>query len=313
MLTPNRRTWAALCAAGALLVAVGSTQGQGFELLHTFGSSSPDGAFPWYEKLVLGGSTLYGMTVNGGADALGTIYTIGTDGSGFEVMHSFDHPNAANGHSPWGSLTLDGSTLYGMTKKGGAHGDGTIFKIGTDGAGFGMMHSFEHMNPSDGTFPYGSLTLDGSTLYGMTVNGGVNDNGTIFKIGTNGSGFGVLHLFSEATTNGRWPYGSLLLDGSTLHGMTPGGGEYDEGTVFMIATDGSGFTLVHSFSGAYTNGERPYGSLTTDGSALYGVTRNGGIAGKGVIFKLNKGVIPEPAAMALLALGGLGVLRRRRT
>ena len=38
--------------------------------------------------------------------------------------------NGTNGQEPYfGSLTLSGSTLYGMTPLGGANGDGTVFSI----------------------------------------------------------------------------------------------------------------------------------------------------------------------------------------
>ena len=54
-----------------------------------------------------------------------------------------------------------------MTYSGGSDHEGTIFKIGTDGSGFALLHSFAG-GASDGEDPYGSLIQDGSTLYGMT-------------------------------------------------------------------------------------------------------------------------------------------------
>ena len=77
-----------------------------------------------------------------------------------------------------GSLTLSGSTLYGMTLSGGANGNGTIFSINTDGSGFQNLFSFSGTN---GDNPHGSLTLSGSTLYGMTSAGGANDDWQHFQ------------------------------------------------------------------------------------------------------------------------------------
>jgi uncharacterized repeat protein (TIGR03803 family) len=134
-------------------------------------------------------------------------------------------------------LTLDGSTLYGMTVGGGTHGVGTIFKIGTDGSAYNILHSFALL--SDGGDPwFGSMTLNGSTLYGMTYRGGSSGNngdgyGTIFKIGTDGSGYSVLHPFSDGS-DGAYPAGSLTLSGSTLYGMTNGGGAYNKGVIFSL-------------------------------------------------------------------------------
>ena len=62
--------------------------------------------------MTLIGSTLYGMTLVGGADSHGNIFSINTDGSGYQNLFCF---NGANGAYPYGDLTLDGSTLYGMT------------------------------------------------------------------------------------------------------------------------------------------------------------------------------------------------------
>ena len=37
---------------------------------------------------------------------------------------------------------------------------------------------------------------------------------------TDGSGFAVLHGFAGGADDGKKPYGSLILSGSTLYGMT---------------------------------------------------------------------------------------------
>ncbi len=53
--------------------------------------------------------------------------------------------------------------------------------------------------------------------------------GTIFRIETNGGGFAVLHEFTGGTADGERPFGSLLLVGSTIYGMTMHGGDQDLG------------------------------------------------------------------------------------
>ena len=51
---------------------------------------------------------------------------------------------------PYGSLTLSGSTLYGMTTYGGANNDGTIFSIPVTGGTPTTLLSF---NGTDGEAP----------------------------------------------------------------------------------------------------------------------------------------------------------------
>ena len=74
----------------------------------------------------------------------------------------------------YGSLTLLGSKLYGVTQNGGSSGKGVLFSVNTDGSGFTVQNSFGLLS-SDGINPRGDLTLstDASTLYGMTPYGGI--------------------------------------------------------------------------------------------------------------------------------------------
>ncbi len=259
-----------------------------FKDLHNFGGAA-DGKQP-YGNLLIAGSKMYGMTPQGGGTfRFGTLFKCNLDGSGYTVLHRF-MVGATDGRFPVSSLILSGATLYGTTQVGGAEDRGTVFKINTDGSGFAVLHSFVG-GVSQGQNPNGSLILSGSTLYGTTTYGGggsgVFDNcGTIFKIQTDGSGFSVIHNFFGGDTGGRSPNGALLLSGTTFYGLTTFGGPGDMGIVFKIETDGSGFTLLHTFGPGGGSGREPRGSLILSGSTLYGMTSEGGALGAGTIFKI---------------------------
>jgi uncharacterized repeat protein (TIGR03803 family) len=287
-----------------------NTDGTGFTTLRSFAGGGGDGDTP-NGSLTLDGSTLYGMTAGGGTSGRGTVFQMNTDGTGFTLLHSFTG-GGSDGMSPFGALTLSGSTLYGMTYGGGTNDLGTVFKMNTDGDGFNLLHSFAG-GVSDGSRPFGSLTLSGSTLYGMTYEGGVSDAGTAFQMNTDGTGFALLHSFNGGVSDGSHPSGSLTLDGSTLYGTTRFGGTIDGtngfGTAFQMNTNGTGFALLHSFTGDVTDGACPYDSLTLDGSKLYGMTYYGGGSGLGTVFSI--GVVPEPSSMGLVLLG-LGLIGWRR-
>ncbi|MBX3221500.1 MAG: hypothetical protein KF795_13340 [Labilithrix sp.] len=233
----------------------------------------------------MSGSTLYGMTNQGGASDLGTVFKVNTDGTGYALLRSFAG-GAADGSSPQGSLAVSGSTLYGMTYLGGASNLGTVFKVNTDGTGYVLLRSFAG-GTADGGYPYGSLAVSGSTLYGMTYLGGASNLGTVFKVNTDGTGYALLRSFAGGTADGRYPYGSLVLSGSTLYGMTIGGGASSVGTVFKVNTDGTGYALLRSFAGGTADGRSPYGSLAVSGSTLYGMTNQGGASDRGTVFKVN--------------------------
>ncbi len=282
-----------------------NTDGTDYTILHWFGDGSAlggDDAFP-HGSLILSGSTLYGMTMGSAPpDAGGTVFMINTDGTNYTILHTFTGGPAETGDGcqPEGDLILSGSTLYGMTSGGGAVGLGTIFKINTDGTQYGILHSFGGVQVGDGAFPWGSLTLSGSTLYGMTRNGGAALVGVVFSMNTDGTDYTILHNFNDGTVanDGNQPYGSLILSGSTLYGMTSLGGFFGGfdytgyGVVFAINTDGVNYSLLHIFGDGTVadDGESPHGSLIVSGPTLYGMTNAGGSNGMGTIFSIN----PQP-------------------
>ena len=180
--------------------------------------------------LTISGTKMYGMTRwSGNIVEGGSLFRINTDLTGFEVLHTFTGA-ADDGKSPLNStLTLCGSTLYGVTGAGGTYGNGTLFKINLDGSDFSVLHSFDV-----GENPQGDLTLVGSSLYGISMSGGSSHAGMIYKIDTDGSDFTIAHPFSYNDGNGTHPIGGLTLDGSTLYGMTMSGGQYGKGTVYAL-------------------------------------------------------------------------------
>ena len=260
-------------------------------ILHSFNGS--DGAAP-QGSLTLVGSTLYGMTSSEGGggfgSGLGTIFKLDTTpGSVPVTLHAFPDPDFPNdGAAPKGSLTLVGSTLYGMTYLGGANHTGTIFEINTDGSGYTVLWRFGGIGSGDGNYPYGDLTLSGSTLYGMTSQGGANGHGMIFKLETTPGSVPVnIYSFNGIPSDGETPTGALTLSasGSTLYGMTSQGGPGDYGTIFVINTDSSGYQVLYSFSRPKRWGCSS--GIAFVGSTLYGMTMQyGGIDGAGTIFSL---------------------------
>ena len=140
----------------------------------------------------------------------------------------------------------------------------------------------------DGSVPAGSLVYgnDGA-FYGTTAGGGISNAGTVFKLNQDGSGFVTLKSF--VGSDGAAPYAGLVLStNGCLFGTTYGGGLSNFGTVFKIARDGTGFSVLHSFTGA-EDSKNP-GAALIEGSdgALYGTTPFGNSATRGTIFKIQK-------------------------
>ncbi len=144
---------------------------------------------------------------------------------------------------------------------------------------------------SEGCQPYVPALLaqgrDGN-LYGTASAGGINNQGTVFKITPAGT---VTTLYKFDGTTGSFPYGglSLGLDGN-FYGTTNAGGTSGTGTIFKITPDGT-LTVLHHFGSVKGDGGSPYAPPTqgADGS-LYGVTSGGAaykISSSGVFKLLN--------------------------
>jgi uncharacterized repeat protein (TIGR03803 family) len=253
------------------------TDGSGFGILHSL--QVDDGWYP-VRSLSQSGDILFGTTSGGGGiHPHGTIFSLSSDGSEFHVLHAFNFERN-DGQIPVGSLIQDGQTLFGLSAEGRAEFSyGTVYAINTDGSGFRLLHSFAAGN--GGSNPQAGLVRSGASLYGMTAHGGDGGGGTIFSIAEDGSNFRVLHSFAPQT-DGQMPYGPLTLSGSMLYGTTSQDGNGGGGTVFSIALDGSGFQVLHAFSGA--DGLLPWCTLMQSGSTLYGTTALGGSANDGVVF-----------------------------
>jgi len=138
---------------------------------------------------------LYGTAFQGGsgecAAGCGGVFELIPGGDGKwtkKVLYIF---HGSDGATPDATLTLDAlGNLYGTTVQGGAHNDGTVFKLTPHANGKWtetVLHSF---NGKDGSSPYSTLVFDAAgSLYGTTSLGGNFsdcDNrdgcGVVFKI-----------------------------------------------------------------------------------------------------------------------------------
>jgi len=140
-----------------------------------------------------------------------------------------------------------------------------------------------NFNDTNGASPEGSLILSGGILYGMTNEGGANNDGDIFSVHTDGSGFKTLLNFNG--TNGANPYGELILSNGVLYGMTENGGANNDGCIFSMDSNGNGFKVLFDFNG--TNGANPLRSLIISGKTLYGLASEGGAHNVGCVFSID--------------------------
>lgn len=289
-------------------------------ILHSFAGGS-DGINPYSGVISDNSGNLYGTTYQGGAHGDGTVFEIAANGTE-TVLYAFDDQSGSDGADPYAGLVRDKhGNLYGTTSVGGAHGQGSVFRIASNGTET-VLYSFNDSSANDGAAPYAPLIMDAhGNLYGTTTVGGAHGQGTVFEIGRDGSEKLVYSFNDSSANDGADPYAPLIMDSNgNLYGTTKVGGANGQGTVFEVAPDGSEKVLYSFNDHSANDGADPYAGLISDSRGnLYGTTSVGGANGVGSIFRLaptgtetlvysftggSDGAIPEAGLIRDKILGG---------
>ncbi len=294
-----------------------------FKSLYSFGATSGDGTYPIAGLTIDAQGNLYGVTSAGGANNDGTVFKLTTGAT--PTMTTIVSFAGANGASPYGGLAMDSQgNLYGTTEAGGdANGDGTVFKVNTVGSPtITTLATFSgNSGGTLGSNPFGNVILGANgNLYGTTLFGGTNGDGTVFQVTTTGTPT-FTSLASFNGTDGSAPVGGLVMDAAgNLFGTTTQGGK-GNGTIYELNTSGApAITTLINFTGngGADPGSQPNDSLYLDANGnLFGTTAAGGTNTKssknfGEVFELSGVAVaaapvatPEPATVNLLASAGL--------
>jgi len=242
---------------------------------------------------------LYGMSLLGGTNFYGDIFsfdpTTGTNTS----LYSFD---STSGQYPYsGLIQASNNMLYGMTEYGGANNEGVLFSFNTTTNKETVAVTFNDVN---GSYPQGNLLrASNGLIYGMTPNGGSNEEGVLFYYNPVSGKDSVLVNLSDNI--GFSPYGGLMeANSGLLYGMTYSGGANYDGVIFSFNTKTKAYNALYSFNDS-TSGESPYGSLAeASNGLLYGMTYFGGKQGDGVFFSFDPSTNKEKPLMNFTGANG---------
>lgn len=225
-----------------------------------------------FYKDFLYGATRYGANRNGYAG----IFKFNLTSKTLTQLHTFTPTEESFGSTQTVSkLTSDKKgSFYGTTYNGGSHGQGTVFKITSNGS-HTILHSFKGLE--DGRSPTCQLSLDPlGNLFGSVY-------GQIFKLGPKNK---LLILARLATRQGTSIEAGVVRDANNnLYTSASSEGKYGGGSLIKLNHNRQLFVL-HSFQGK--EGIFPVGGVIRDSEGnLFGTTSQGGAYGKGTVFKFS--------------------------
>ncbi len=300
----DRRLLRSLLLCFLTVIATASLQGQTYNILFNF-SQGQTGLTPMAGVTLDAGGSLYGTTTFGGRTTgpclnrggCGAVYKLIRRGSGWIMTSLYTFQDGQDGSDPWARVVFgpDGS-LYGTTYSGGGSGCnqgydigcGTVFKLrppahscAATSCPWNETVLYRFTGGDDGANPgAGDLIFDSAgNIYGTTMAGGSNGDGTVYKLTRSGNTWteSVLHSFSALQDNGRLPFGGVILVNGNLYGTTMCSG-YEAfcigGMIYELSPSGSNFQTVSVFNNGWSFSQA---SLTPDGQgSFYGTTMSGG-------------------------------------
>jgi len=263
-----------------------------------------DGATPFARPNFGSDGALYGTTSAGGGSGCsqgsgcGTVYKImpsahpvpAVAGGWTEsVLYRF---HGSDGNAIFGDVKLDRQgNVYGTAYDGGTNPQcGLVYELLPAGGNWTekIIHNFTDRG-DDGCNPPAGVVLDeAGNLYGVTVAGGTNQFGVIFRLAPSGTSWNYTALYSLEGSDGLSPEGGLIFDQvNNLYGTAANDFNGDGGTVFAISASGGNwiFSLLYELPGHGVYGPTDRLAIDTAGN-LYGTTYQDGAYGYGSIFKL---------------------------
>ena len=158
------------------------------------------------------------------------------DGFGHAIAHwnwLFGDGSSSTEQNPSHTYTTAGVYPVSVTEPGQTGGPiaGAVSTV-TVSPIFSLLYNFT--NGADGASPGPGVVLSGGTVYGVTFSGENGSGyGTLYKVDSDGTHFGVLYTFTNGV-DGAYPGGGLTLSGNTLYGTTENGSANGTGTIFAF-------------------------------------------------------------------------------
>ena len=273
---------------------------QNFLVLHQFTGAS-DGENPLAGLTIDRAGNLYGTAFGGGLHSAGLVFKI-SQSRAFSVLYNF--AGGTDGIGPMARVVFGpNGTLYGTTNLGGGNGCrdgcGTVFNLHPPATicrttmCYWSETVLNRFTGPNGQYPgYGDLIFDrAGDLYGTTVAGGADGDGTVFELSPAQGTWteNILHSFAPAEVD---PWSGLTFDSEQTHlyGTLFDSGTHNAGAVYELTYNGSGWdeSIIYNFTGTEDGGDLYAGVIMDATGNLYGATTEGaGGCHGGTVFELS--------------------------
>ena len=251
-----------------------------------------------YSGFTLGiDGNLYGAGTHIGGSSYGALFMI--NNGVMTTLYKF--AGGSGGSFPYAPpVQAPDGNLYGVTYD--YAGTGYVYQYVMAAGALGWIHALPAGSRAPlvmandgnlyGTIPYGGFTING-------VGPSNNNCGAVFQVTLSGVVTGIYNINGTSSNNSGWgdgchPWGAVMqaADGY-LYATASSAGAYAGGTVYKVALNGTGFTVIHNFQA--NDGITPTGGLVqgSDGY-LYGLTTDKGyilqiyMQGGGPVFKTGR-------------------------
>ncbi|TAE17711.1 MAG: choice-of-anchor D domain-containing protein [Bacteroidetes bacterium] len=170
--------------------------------------------------------------------------------------------------------------LWGMTKWGGVHNYGVLFRTDLDGTNYQVVHEFDGIDLGN---PHGSVTFLNGKIYGTTSMKqtvyGAGEKSAIFEYDPQTKQMLAKYVFPPVLGMPDRTVGTLLAFNGKLYGVSLLGGElscndFGAGVLFEYdpVNNPTAVNVLHQFDAV--NGSQPMGDLIVINNKLHGTTQN---------------------------------------
>jgi uncharacterized repeat protein (TIGR03803 family) len=243
-----------------------------------------NGRYPVDQLVIAPSGAILGTTPSGGSTNGGTLFQVSAAGA-LTTLKSFNSNTFnADGSGPLGRLAAgQNGAFFGRTIHGGAgSGDGTIFRVNSDGS-FATIMAMPALGASElvgGIVPDAS---GGFLIPVRSITDSLGSSGAIYRISATGSASIIARfprgVFAASPLQADGHGGFAIVggvDASTSSGVSSG--------VYRLSPEN---TLSKAADLTSTTGFAPIGTLSTDRFGnIYGTTTQGGLFSKGTVYRL---------------------------